>query len=222
MKKLIVITSLFVMLMLILPATALPSFEKLEKISSLEQEKVIITLHKTDGKERIEVYLSRETTELIRSNFKEVDIIELLPEEYKIRVLQIINKELNKMTSMSIEEFNNPVFNLLSKKKGIDKSDTLVDLAESLAINETYVNVLCTVKGVGLLLLFPPFIPITPILYAGLLILNTNGLMGMWNETADHAVMIPFVGLSLWLSGVTVIQGISGLVIAVKTDDPPE
>jgi len=76
-------------------------------------------------------------------------------------------------------------------------------------------NVLCSVTGVGLLLMVPPFLPVTPLLFSTLTLLYTNGTMGEWTQFSVFAFLTPFVGISLYVpTGVFVYSGYAGLVVA--------
>ena len=229
MKKLIVTASVFVTIMLMIPATALPSFQKLENktiysngiVEKSEDVKVIITLHTTNGKERLMRCLPKETIEMIRSNLEDVDLVEILPDDIKTSVEQMMDEEKEKLSTMSIGDFSsrNLIISILCKRYGLDETMPFSELATTSDYNNTHINALCTVQGFGILLLFPPFIPITPILYAGLLILHTNGTMGEWSSGVEHAFMMPFIGLSIWISGLYMFVGVSGLVIAFEGND---
>ncbi len=78
-------------------------------------------------------------------------------------------------------------------------------------------NVLCSVTGVGLLLMVPPFVPLTPLLFSTLTLLSTNGTMGEWTQFSMFAFLTPFVGISLYVpTGVFVYSGYAGLVVATE------
>ncbi len=165
--------------------------------------------------------LPKETIEMIRSNLEDVDLVEILPDDIKTSVEQMMDEEKEKLSTMSIGDFSsrNLIISILCKNDGLDETMPFSELATTSDYNNTHINALCTVQGFGILLLFPPFIPITPILYAGLLILHTNGTMGEWSSGVEHAFMMPFIGLSIWISGLYMFVGVSGLVIAFEGND---
>ena len=76
---------------------------------------------------------------------------------------------------------------------------------------------MCKVMGIGMGLLLPPFIPITPILFAmpGIL-LDTTGLMGHWTHVVHIAIFIPFIGLPAYFAlPLFFIVGFAGIVIGI-------
>ncbi|MEF8848722.1 MAG: hypothetical protein V5A68_06265 [Candidatus Thermoplasmatota archaeon] len=165
----------------------------------------VMTLHKIDGIERFPIEIHSKKVESIKNNSKNIDIEELIPSYLKPKI-----EDLNKATKNKEKNFLSKIFN-----------------QNSLLLNQTeiYTNALCKVKGVGFVLMFPPFLPITPFLYVGLLLsINSSGFMGEWNlgqlgKTVEHALMAPFVGVSIWGGGIYVFQGFSGFVIAMDKPD---
>lgn len=84
------------------------------------------------------------------------------------------------------------------------------------SIDNYFVNYLCRVQGWGLLM-FPVFLPVTPILWAGLLFLETKGIMGEYTIEFDQAIMIPFIGLSLWLVDTIYFGGYAAVAIGINS-----
>lgn len=77
-------------------------------------------------------------------------------------------------------------------------------------------NFLCSVTGVGLLLMVPPFVPVTPLLFSTLTLLSTNGTLGEWVRFSVFSVLSPFVGISLYVpNGLFVYTGYAGVAVAV-------
>ena len=77
------------------------------------------------------------------------------------------------------------------------------------------INILCSVTGIGVLLMVPPFLPVTPLLFSTFTLLYTNGTLGEWLRFSTFSFLSPFVGISLYVpSGVFVYVGYAGLVVA--------
>ncbi|MCD6448573.1 MAG: hypothetical protein J7L58_05990 [Thermoplasmata archaeon] len=91
-------------------------------------------------------------------------------------------------------------------------------LQEKFGEGGVYVNMMCKVTGIGMGLLFPPFIPVTPVLFAALgILLSTDGLMGQWSHMVHLAIFIPFVGFPAYFAppALFIIAGFAGVVIGV-------
>ncbi|MFO8132738.1 MAG: hypothetical protein R6U10_02210 [Thermoplasmatota archaeon] len=77
------------------------------------------------------------------------------------------------------------------------------------------VNFLCSVTGIGVLLMVPPFLPVTPLLFSTFTLLYTNGTLGEWLRFSTFSFLSPFVGISLYVpNGAFVYVGYAGLVVA--------
>jgi len=225
-KKIISILLIFMILAPISVLSKQVDFEKQknETNTNIENE-ITITIYKINGVEKIKTKISNEHLSKLKTNPLDIDLIEILPKNTKEYVNKILDEEYTKLKNMKIFEVidKKPIFSHFIKQAGLKKHMSLSE-AKELLLERTdedryYYNALSYVKGVGLLLLFPPYIPITPVLFAGLLIMNTRGVMGSWNETLDKAFMIPFVGLSVWASGAYVFAGFSGFTIGIKEGD---
>ena|GEM_PF-2786426 len=105
---------------------------------------------------------------------------------------------------------------------GLKEINRLVTaLQEEFGENSIYVNHLCEVKGIGGGLLLIPFLPITPLLFAGgVILLDTNGADGHWCHLVHIAIFIPFIGLPLYMlpPPTFVIIGYAGLALGVVID----
>ena len=141
-------------------------------------------------------------------------------------ILSIIFASVN-LRSEKVENSDEDITYVISEiekilERGVtaEKIQYLIEfLKEKFGEGGVYVNMMCKVTGIGMGLLFPPFIPITPVLFAGVpgLILDTDGLMGHWMHAVHLAIFIPFVGFSAYFSlpALFLIAGFAGVVIGV-------
>lgn len=210
------ILSLFVIFFLIAVqfsvSANISSFEGEESFESIEEEfeQIEVTIHTLRGKEKImvEVPVSDLDAETIPGY---EDILSYLPEDKENEILQQI--EQDKQTLSNRMQKRTPMLNIIESKLEHTAASTIFSDAEY------YINYLCSVTGVGLLLLFPPFLPITPILWAGLLIINTNGSNGEINKAVEQAFMLPFIGISVWWVQAYVFSGFAGVAIMINNPD---
>jgi len=210
------VLSLFVLFFLISlqfsVSANISSFESKEALENTgeEFEQIEVTIHTLQGKEKIivDVPVSDLDAETIPSY---EDILSYLPDDQKNEILQQIEQE--KQTLSNRMQKRTPMLNILDSKLDHTAASSMFSDAEY------YVNYLCSVTGVGLLLLFPPFLPITPILWAGLLIINTNGTNGEINKAVEQAFMLPFIGISVWWVQAYVFSGFAGVAIMINNPD---
>lgn len=124
------------------------------------------------------------------------------------------DENIKDITSVIIE-----IEKILERGATAEKIQYLIEfLKEKFGEGGVYVNIMCKVTGIGMGLLFPPFIPITPVLFAALgLLLGTDGLMGEWSHVVHLAIFIPFVGFSAYFAppALFLIAGFAGVVIGV-------
>jgi hypothetical protein len=182
------------------------------KESALCTKEITVTIHTLSGCEQKTAIIPMT---ILANSSKEPlsydQIISCLSEEDQRVVTQQITKDKQTLSRY---------FDQMEKSNGNSnrvKQDRIIKRLP-LPINDSFVNYLCKVKGVGLLFLFPPFLPITPILWAGLLIFNTNGTMGEINRAVEQALMIPFVGISFWAE-TYVFAGFAGIAMGWNTTD---
>jgi len=169
-----------------------------------------VTVHTLHGKRNIQVDVPVEELNSGRiPSFEQ--IVSYLPTDEATKIIQQFEEDKQTLSTWMQEYMS--TFNIME--------DGLENAALGGVFNdvEYFVNYLCSVKGVGLLFLFPPFLPITPILWAGLLIINTNGTNGEINEAVEQAFMMPFIGLSAWWVQMYVFAGFAGVAIGITSPD---
>lgn len=223
MKKQVVFLVICMLFMVTVPVAALHeevSAENSVQESSPEKVKAVFMIHKFDGDtEKIVGYLSVEQAELFRSKDVDADAIEeMLPDDVKSCVEKAINEAYQEISTMTVKDVRNPLVSMLSKRLGVEEDASLGELAEMLGNSgAVYVNAVCKVIGIGLLLLFPPFIPVTPLLFATFSVVTTEGTMGEWTHGAVLVFCMPFVGVSVYLlpQPMFVFTGFAGLVVAL-------
>ena len=176
---------------------------------TVEYEQVVITIHTLRAKERITVQIPCEDLNAEQIPSYE-QLLSYIPEEQRNEIMQRMESDKQALSSRMQKM---PVLNLLKGRLENTASGNIVTDAEY------FVNYLCSVKGFGLLLLFPPFLPITPILCAGLLIINTNGTNGEINKAVEQAIMMPFIGFSVWWVQAYVFSGFAGIAIGINNPD---
>lgn len=209
--KLVALFVLFVMLCLSCSVTVRGTASGNECLSKdIVYEKMMITVHTLHGKRNIQVEVPVEEVQSERiPSFEE--ILSYLPTDEATRITQQFEQDKQTLSTQMQEHVS--TLNII---EGRLKNTAL---GRMLADREYFVNYLCSVKGVGLLFLFPPFLPITPILWAGLLIINTNGMNGEINEGVEQAIMMPFIGLSAWWVQMYVFAGFAGVAIGITQPD---
>lgn len=137
-------------------------------------------------------------------------------------IFPFVNSEDNKNLEISDENIIFVINELNRIKEGgitVEETQHFIEfLQDKFGKSNIYVNVMCKVTGIGMGLLIPPFIPITPILFAAVgILLDTDGLMGHWTHMVHLAIFIPFIGLPLYFAppALFLITGFAGIVIGV-------
>ncbi len=94
-------------------------------------------------------------------------------------------------------------------------------LREKFGEDSIYINTMCKVIGIGAGILFPPFIPLSPILIAfPIVALTTQGLQGEWFHRTNIAIFIAFAGAPIYITPLPLffIGGFAGVVIGIEFD----
>lgn len=94
-------------------------------------------------------------------------------------------------------------------------------LKEKFGEDSIYVNTMCKVIGIGGGILFPPFLPLSPLLISfPITFLDTQGLQGHWFHAVHLAIFISFVGAPFYIfpPPLFVIGGFAGMVIGIVFD----
>ena len=174
--------------------------------SKVQTTEVVITLHSLKGRENVHLQIAVDDLEALGDQPDVEDILALLPEEKRGEIQQRLENDKTNLLE-------------LGKRTSLFSSQSLWGrMRNVLPLNDSWVNYLCTVKGVGLIFLFPPFLPITPLLYAGLVVVNSNGTNGEINRAMEHAIMAPFIGVSVWWLQAYVFAGLAGVVYCWNND----
>jgi len=95
------------------------------------------------------------------------------------------------------------------------------ELQERFGGDSIYINAMCKVAGIGGGILFPPFLPVSPVLIAfPITLLRATGLMRDWSHGVQLAIFISFVGLPLYITPppIYIIAGVAGIVIGIVFD----
>ncbi|HEC75637.1 MAG TPA: hypothetical protein ENI33_00045 [Thermoplasmatales archaeon] len=108
------------------------------------------------------------------------------------------------------------------KKDGVEQGeiDELIQiLQEKFGEESVYTNAMCRVLGIGGGILFPPFIPLSPlVITTPIVLLDTDGLNGHWFHGANIAIFIAFIGFPIYIAPppVFIIVGFAGFVIGIS------
>lgn len=214
MKKIVVIMVVILMLLTAIPfsiaqSTTYTPHNRVKTPSKTETSEITITIHTLSGKEQRTINVPTSLLNNITKPPSCEEILSYCSPETKNYINTLINKDVTKLSRLTMP------FSRLSTSQIERKSS----LPSSKPTDDYFINYLCEVKGIGILLLFPPFLPITPILWAGLLILNTNGTMGEINQAVEQAVMMPFIGLSFWWVQAYFFVGYAGIAIGFSDNE---
>ena len=110
------------------------------------------------------------------------------------------------------------------QKEGItgeEIKDFIKFLEEKYGGDSIYMNTMCKVIGIGAGILFPPFIPLSPMLISfPITALTTQGLQGEWSHTVNIAIFIAFAGVPIYIPPppLFIILGYAGAVIGIRFD----
>ena len=114
---------------------------------------------------------------------------------------------------------------LKEMQKGGITSEEIKDfikfLKEKYGEDSIYINIMCKVIGIGAGILFPPFIPLSPVLISfPITALTTQGLQGDWSHFVQVAIFICFVGIPFYIPPfpLFIIGGYAGAVIGIVFD----
>jgi len=108
------------------------------------------------------------------------------------------------------------------KKDGIKQgeiNELIQILQERFGEGNVYVNTMCKVLGIGGGILFPPFIPLSPLVIATpIVLLDTDGLNGHWFHGVNVAIFIAFIGLPTYIAPLPlfIIVGFAGIAIGIS------
>jgi len=131
------------------------------------------------------------------------------------------------MTPQSIAYKNSKSEDVVITSKEIQRgeSNELKDLVEFLEEkyggDSIYMNTMCKVIGIGAGILFPPFIPLSPMLISfPVTALATQGLQGEWSHTVNIAIFIAFAGVPIYIPPLPlfIVLGYAGAVIGIRFD----
>jgi len=159
---------------------------------------VVVTLHTATGREHISCLVKGGAVAALGMRASEDAVWGLLPTEQRDILRQRVAAERDQVVRRMV-----PAAGYGSELWG--------------DYNLTF-NFLCSVVGVGILLLLPPFLPLSLFLFATFLLFATNGTMGSWTYFVTFAFMAPFVGISFYApNGAYAFVGYAGIAVGAKS-----
>ncbi|RLF32509.1 MAG: hypothetical protein DRN07_04865 [Thermoplasmata archaeon] len=144
-------------------------------------------------------------------------------------IVSLFSSSLGEENALKTKETSSPDKNIsfiLEQIKSIEENgitrqeiDGLVcALQEKFGESSVYLNTMCKVLGIGAGILFPPFIPLSPVVIAApITLLDTTGLQGHWFHGVHVAVFISFVGLPTYIMPppLFITVGFAGVAIGI-------
>ncbi|MCD6571911.1 MAG: hypothetical protein J7K62_01420 [Thermoplasmata archaeon] len=193
---------------------------KLEEKQQQQMVRAVFTIHRLGGKQKIIRYISKEKIKELRTNNFNTKILkEICPPEVKAYLDNEFNSECEKLAGMTLDEISTkyPSLKPILRKIDLPTAIPLRDLVKEnkkLSTNNEY-NILCLVSGGGWGAIFPPYLPITPILIAGgYLAFTIDGLLGSGTYLATEVICIPFIGVSLFIPPLELfVAGLAGVTL---------
>ena len=107
------------------------------------------------------------------------------------------------------------------RKDGVEQEEIneLIQVLKEKFGEGVYINAMCKVLGIGGGILFPPFIPLSPLIIATpIVLLDTDGLNGHWFHGVNVAIFIAFIGFPTYIAPLPVFitVGFAGFVIGIS------
>jgi len=195
-----------------------PTHLKLEK-KGQQMVKAIFTIYRLEGTKRIIKYIPKEKIKELQKNKFDIEILkEIYPPEVKTYFKNEFNNDYKKLADMTLDEINKkyPYLRAICRKSDLPKTTALKEIIKMHSKrSNSPSDILCIVSAGGWGAVFPPYLPITPILAAyGYLVVTTTGLSGSLTTLASTLICVPFIGISLLIPPfVVIVTGLAGVAI---------